>query len=108
MPKDNHDNFIVGSMSGSFYSAGGQSNAWGAVSWSDVRTPLLIGFDASRNWTGETSSNGNHSHKVTASGSNGNTGGGGSHKKISSNFHIFVIILLSIKEIYTYEYINSR
>ena len=31
-------------------------------------------FTASRSWTGETSSNGNHTHKVTAAGSNSNTG----------------------------------
>jgi hypothetical protein len=49
---------------GAFYNAG--SSAGGNDSWSNYR----LGFRASRSWTGETSSNGSHSHTVTVN-SNG-------------------------------------
>ena len=35
-----------------------------------------VSFSAARSWTGSTSSNGAHTHTLTAAGSNSNTGGG--------------------------------
>jgi hypothetical protein len=47
--------------SGAFYVIGSTQTGWGTSSGVD-KDNCLVGFDASRNWTGETSSNGTHTH----------------------------------------------
>lgn len=49
-------------LTGAFYATG--TNKWGNGSTVD-QDNSTVEFDASRNWTGETSSNGNHNHTVT-------------------------------------------
>lgn len=55
-------------------------------SGSDWYPSWWCNFDASRNWTGETSNNGWHSHNVTVS----NTGGGESHENMPPYVVVYV------------------
>ena len=57
------DDGVEPSYSGAFYKTGGRT-----VPVSNSGDPdYVIGFDASRSWTGSTSSNGNHHHSFTTS-----------------------------------------
>lgn len=60
-----------GSPSGAFY-----LNGTGASVGGHEYNVTKLGFDASRSWTGETSSNGNHTHSIS------NTGGNAPHDNI--------------------------
>ena len=61
--------------SGAFY-LGGSSSYVGASS--NHRSAPIVQFDASRGWSGETSSTGSHSHTMTLN----NTGGSGKHNNM--------------------------
>ena len=64
------DNYGGVGTSGAFYQTGSSSKGYEAGHQSENFHG--VGFQASRNWTGETTSNGNHNHTVSV----GNTGSG--------------------------------
>ena len=73
--------FYRGSITGAFYSIASYATV-GGHDW-----PVFgIGFDASRSWSGATSSNGSHGHTITI----GNTGSGSRHNNIEPAFGIYL------------------
>lgn len=51
---------------------------------------LGFDFNAANNWTGSTSSNGAHTHTLTAAGSNSNTGGGQAHNNMPPYLAVYM------------------
>ena len=47
-------------------------------------------FNAANNWTGSTSSNGAHTHTLTAKGTNASTGGGQSHSNMPPYLAVYM------------------
>ena len=61
-------NLFKGDTSGAFYNSGTNGNRYGNAETENDRTSKIT-LDASRNWSGATSSNGNHQHTIGNNGS---------------------------------------